>query len=77
VIKKFIFTGKVRRTVIDTITMAVFGYDEEEAAEKAQKVLENYPDPAKVEDVNYCYTENRAPVSIELLELEGKGGTKL
>jgi hypothetical protein len=75
VIKKFIFTGKVRRTVIDTITMAVFGYDEEEAAEKAQKVLENYP--AKVEDVNYCYTENRAPVSIELLELEGKGGTKL
>lgn len=69
--QKFIFTGEVRRTVVDSITVVVHDTDEEAAAQKAKNVLETFPKPSDA-DVRYCYIENREQLDSEILSLEGK-----
>lgn len=70
VIKKFIFTGEVHRVVVDTITVAIFADEREEAAHKARVVLETFPKAQSIEGANYCYVENREQIDSELLSLK-------
>ena len=58
-VNKYRFTAEVRRELLDTVSVAVLASSEDEAHEKATRVLETYPEPHDVEDVTYVYTENR------------------
>lgn len=68
-LKKFVFTGTVKRTVVDTITVAIYDEDEKSAKTKAKDVLESFPKPC-IKDANYCYIENREQENVEVLDIQ-------
>lgn len=76
-LKKYTFTGEVKRTVNDTITVAIYADDENEAALKARELLRIFPKPSAVEGVSYCYVENREQEDIDVRSLKGKDGKEL
>lgn len=68
--KKIRYTAKVRRTVIDTVSLVVTAEDTQEGYQLAREVLKVFPDVHGVDGVNYCYIENRENISSTLLEIK-------
>lgn len=56
---KYELEARVKRVVLDTITLSVVADSEAEARNKAYRVLEDYPEPHDEEGVPYCFIEDR------------------
>ncbi|QDP50560.1 MAG: hypothetical protein Tp1125DCM00d2C21254131_1 [Prokaryotic dsDNA virus sp.] len=72
---KYRFTSEVRREVLDTVSVNVLAESEDEAREKATRVLEQFPESHDIEGVDYVYIENREHLDtsvVRLIEEEGK-----
>ncbi len=73
---KFVLSAKVKRVVIDTVSLHVEADNETDAHIKAYRVLDTFPDPHDEVGVGYCYIEHRenGPADvIEITEEEDRG----
>lgn len=66
---KYRLTGEVRRNVIDEVTLVVEASSEDEAREKATRVLNEYPKEHSIEGVSYVYVENREQLDATVVRL--------
>ncbi len=55
----FPFVAKVRRTVVDTVSLNVKAMGEDEARLKAEYALHKFPASHDMDDIVYMYIENR------------------
>lgn len=70
--KRFPLTASVRRVVIDTVSLRVAARNKEEAHDKAEKALMEFPGPHYVPGVDYCYIENREHKDNEVIEVKDR-----
>lgn len=62
--------AKVKRIVVDTITLNIRADSELEAFFIAEKALVKFPGPHSEEGISYCYIEDRETVDAEVLEIK-------
>lgn len=61
--------AKVKKIVIDTVTLNVKADSELEAFYVAEKALAKFPAEHSEEGISYCYIENRETLDTEILEI--------
>ena len=61
-------TIKVRRVVVDTIDLIVDAQNNNEAFDKIEGVLSEYPGGHDVKGVPYCLTRDRVQESAEIVD---------
>jgi outer membrane protein assembly factor BamD (BamD/ComL family) len=66
---KYRFGAEVRRELLDTLSVNVEAASEDEAREKATRVLKQYPKKHDIEGVDYVYTENREHLDASIVRL--------
>jgi hypothetical protein len=69
-VEKFQLLGRVKHSITDVVTMTVEADSEEEAMNKARRVLELFPRPHTENGVPYCYIEHRVYNDTEVEHLE-------
>ena len=61
--------AKVKKIVVDTVTLNVKADSELEAFYIAEKALAKFPEEHDEEGISYCYVENRETLDTEILEI--------
>ena len=61
-------TVKIRRIVVDTVDLILDADSNDEAFDKIEGVLNEYPEGHDVPDVHYCLTRDRWQEDAEILD---------
>lgn len=72
--RPYAFAAIVRRTVLDNIRFTVRAPNAEEARDKAEKFLSQFPDKTTVDGIDYAYIENRENMESEVVDLSPDKG---